>query len=164
MQRELFYLEKGHCIFYYLYFVTMPGWVHHGNSFFLCVFTFRGEGDWVKVRLSRHTTKKEILLFADALRISKGLLVISFTLWIIALDCYCMWWRKPWFHLWKINKLFHSLYPRRHVFENLISHIFWGNTHICTHKHNKILMCTLMTMYVDKLCIYSDSIQLHLAL
>lgn len=41
------------------------------------VFMFRGEGDGVKERLSRHTTKKEILLFADALRIFKGQLVIS---------------------------------------------------------------------------------------
>lgn len=45
MQTELFYLEKGHCIFYYFDFVTMPGWVHHGNSFFLCVYV-QGWGGW----------------------------------------------------------------------------------------------------------------------
>ena len=55
----------------------MPGLVDPGSSWFLPVFVF-GVREWGdSENLSGHTTKNEILLFADALRISKGQVVIS---------------------------------------------------------------------------------------
>lgn len=77
MIKELFGFKKGHCILYYLDFVSIPVWVNLGSFCFLRVFVFRGEREGEGGTLPGQTTKREILLFADALRISKGQVVIS---------------------------------------------------------------------------------------
>ena len=139
------YFKSRHCILYYLDFYNNAKVGGPWEFLVLVCVCVRGEGTgWLGEPLWAHN--KEILLFVDALRISKGQVVISL----------CE--SQPWtaaacgkgsldFIYRKINNVpllykeapkFSILYileATKLVSANLISHTFWGNTHthICTY-------------------------------